>query len=173
MASEPQRNVEVKATDPDPERSLAAVRALGAQDQGVLHQRDTYFRVPAGRLKLREESPGTPHLIQYERADRAEARESAYRIVPVEDPDGLRAALDAALGTLVVVAKARRLLLWGNVRVHLDAVEDLGTFVELEAVAGAGGITVLVPKVDALRAALGIADERLVAKGYAELLGAA
>ena len=56
--SAPRRNVELKATDPDPARSLAIVRELGAEDRGVLHQRDTYFRVPEGRLKLREETPG-------------------------------------------------------------------------------------------------------------------
>ena len=56
--SAPRRNVELKATDPDPDRSLAVCLALGADDRGVLVQRDTYFRVPDGRLKLREETPG-------------------------------------------------------------------------------------------------------------------
>jgi homotetrameric cytidine deaminase len=171
MAAEPQRNVEVKATDPDPERSLAAVRAVGAEDQGVIRQRDTYFRVPSGRLKLREESPGAPHLVQYERADRAEARESRYRLVPVADADALRAALDAALGTLVVVEKARHLLLWGDVRIHLDRVEGLGTFVELEGVVAPGAD--LEPeraRVARLVAALGLTDDRVLAHSYADAL---
>ena len=54
----PRRNVELKATDPDPAWSLAACRALGADDHGLIVQRDTYFSVPHGGLKLREETPG-------------------------------------------------------------------------------------------------------------------
>jgi homotetrameric cytidine deaminase len=129
--------VELKASDPDPERSLAVCLALGAEDRGVLVQRDTYFRVPDGRLKLREEDPGQDALIQYERPDEAVARESRYRLAPVQDAAALREALDAALGTLVVVDKERRLLLWEGVRIHLDTVKGLGTFVELEGVAPA------------------------------------
>jgi adenylate cyclase, class 2 len=133
--SAPRRNVELKATDPDPERSLAVCLGLGAEDRGVLRQRDTYFRVPEGRLKLREETPGGAALIQYHRADAAHARESRYRVVEITDPDGLKAALDAALGTLVVVDKDRRLLIWEGVRIHLDRVAGLGSFLELEGVA--------------------------------------
>ena len=59
----PRRNIELKASDPDPERSLAVVLGLGARDRGLLRQRDTYFRVTTGRLKLREEDPGGAVLI--------------------------------------------------------------------------------------------------------------
>jgi homotetrameric cytidine deaminase len=132
------RNVELKALDPDPLRSLATCRELGAEDRGVLRQRDTYFRTRAGRLKLREEEPGGATLIQYDRPDEAAARESRYRLTRVDEPGELRASLDAALGTLVVVEKERRLLLWEGVRIHLDTVAGLGSFVELEGVAPAG-----------------------------------
>jgi homotetrameric cytidine deaminase len=133
--SAPRRNVELKALDPDPARSLAVCRELGAEDRGVLRQRDTYFRARTGRLKLREEEPGGASLIQYDRPDAAAARESRYRLSAVPDPEVLRASLDAALGTLVVVDKERRLLLWEGVRIHLDTVAGLGSFVELEGVA--------------------------------------
>jgi homotetrameric cytidine deaminase len=129
------RNIELKALDPDPARSLAVCRELGAEDRGVLRQRDTYFRTRTGRLKLREEEPGGAVLIQYDRPDEAVARESRYRLTRVDDPAGLRASLDAALGTLVVVDKERHLFLWDGVRIHLDTVEGLGRFVELEGVA--------------------------------------
>src|SRR3954468_19880508 len=108
----PRRNVELKARDPEPERSLERARALGAEDRGELRQRDTYFAAPRGRLKLREEEPGGAQLIAYERPDAAEARESRYRIAPVPDGQALRDALGAALGVTVVVDKRRRLLLW-------------------------------------------------------------
>lgn len=166
------RNVELKATDPDPSRSLAMCLELGAEDHGLLVQRDTYFRVPAGRLKLREETPGGAQLIQYDRPDAAAARESRYRIAPVDDCEALRAALDAALGTRVVVVKERRLLLWQGVRIHLDRVDGLGTFVELEGVAEDGSdLAAEGERVERLRAALGL--ERLVPESYADLLAGA
>ena len=172
--SAPRRNIEVKALDPDPERSLAVVRELGAEDHGVLVQRDTYFRVPSGRLKLREEQPGGATLIQYDRPDAAAARLSSYRLVPVEDADGLRASLDASLGTLVTVHKERRLFLSDGVRIHLDTVRDLGSFVELEGVAPADSD--LEPeraKVARLMDALGIGPERVLTDSYSDrLLGA-
>src|SRR5919202_66755 len=93
--------------------------------------------VPRGRLKMREQEPGGAELIAYERPDAAQASESRYRIAPVADPHALREALDAALGTTVVVDKRRHLLLWDGVRIHLDRVDGLGDFVELEGVAPA------------------------------------
>jgi homotetrameric cytidine deaminase len=172
--SAPSRNVEVKALDPEPERSLAICRELGAEDRGVLVQRDTYFRAPSGRLKLREERDAGATLVQYDRPDAAAARVSRYRLVAVEDADGLREALDAALGTLVIVEKQRRLLLWKGVRIHLDQVDGLGDFVELEGVAEPGSdLSAERRRVDALAEALGIVPERIVAESYSDrLLGA-
>jgi homotetrameric cytidine deaminase len=170
----PRRNVELKARDPEPERSLERTRALGAEDRGELRQRDTYFAAPRGRLKLREQDPGGAELIAYERADAAQARESRYRIAPVADPGALREALDAALGTVAVVDKRRRLFVWEGVRIHLDRVEGLGAFVELEGVAGADSdLAREADLVGRLRDELGIADDAVEATGYADLLAAA
>jgi homotetrameric cytidine deaminase len=167
--SAPRRNVELKARDPDPERSLATARALGADDQGVLRQRDTYFRAREGRLKLREEEPGGAVLIQYDRPDDAAARESRYRLTEVADPDTLRASLDAALGTLVVVDKQRHLLMHDGVRIHLDTVAGLGSFVELEGVAPPDSdLRPEREKVARLREALGI--EAILTDSYSDQL---
>ncbi len=170
--SAPRRNVELKALDPDPVRSLAACRELGAEDRGVLRQRDTYFRTRSGRLKLREEEPGGATLIQYDRPDEASARESRYRLTRVDDPRELRASLDAALGTVVVVEKERRLLLWEGVRIHLDTVAGLGAFVELEGVAPPDSdLSAEREKVARLQQALGITE--VLTDSYADrLLGA-
>jgi predicted adenylyl cyclase CyaB len=150
---------------------LAVCRALGAQDHGEIRQRDTYFAVPRGGLKLREEQPGRPHLIQFERASEPRQRESRYRIVAVDDAEALRAALTAAIGTSVVVCKTRRLFLWRQVRIHLDTVEQLGNFIEIEAVAAPdSNLAEEHALVQTLRKRLGITDERLVARGYAEQL---
>ena len=170
--SAPRRNVELKALDPDPVRSLAACRELGAEDRGVLRQRDTYFRTRSGRLKLREEEPGGATLIQYDRIDEASARVSRYRLTRVDDPHVLRASLDAALGTLVVVEKERHLLLWEGVRIHLDTVAGLGAFVELEGVAPPDSdLSAEREKVARVQQALGITE--VLTDSYADrLLGA-
>jgi homotetrameric cytidine deaminase len=165
------RNVELKARDPNPVRSLERCRALGAADHGELRQRDTYFAAARGRLKLREQEPGGAQLIAYERAAAAAARESRYRIAPAPDPGALREALDAALGTLAVVDKRRRLLVWEGVRIHLDRVAGLGAFVELEGVAAADSdMSREAALVERLRGELGIADEALLAGSYADLV---
>ena len=166
-----QRNLEVKAVDPDPQATLAAALELGAVDRGLMHQRDTYFHAVIGRLKLREAPPPPAELIAYDRADLSGPKVSLYRIVPVADHIALIEALTDALGVRCVVEKARRLLVWRNVRIHLDRVAGLGQFVELEAVAAApGGLEVERDRVEELRAVLGIADERLVSQGYADML---
>jgi homotetrameric cytidine deaminase len=169
--SAPRRNVELKATDPDPARSLAVCRELGASDEGSLVQRDTYFRVPDGRLKLREQDPGGAVLIQYRRDDRAEARESRSRLVEVDDAEAARTALDEALGTLAVVEKERRLLLWEGVRIHLDTVRGLGSFVELEGVAPEGSdLSGEHGRVAQLAEALGITEDRILPDSYSDLV---
>ncbi len=165
------RNVELKATDPDPEWSVAVCRVLGADDCGVITQRDTYFHVEHGGLKLREEKPGRPHLIHFNRADGPQERQSSYRIVAVEDGDGLRAALGAALGVRGVISKRRRLFLWKAVRIHLDQVDGLGCFIELEAVAPPESDLGLEYRlVTQLREQFAITDDRLCGSGYADLL---
>jgi adenylate cyclase class IV len=167
----PRRNVELKAIDPDPSASLEICRALGAEDCGTIAQRDTYFEVARGGLKLREEQPGHPHLIQFERASEPQQRESRYRIIEVSDGAALCAALAAAIGIRRVVVKRRHLLLWQSVRIHLDEVEQLGAFIELEAVAEPDSdLTHEHRLIAELRDALAITDERLIAHGYAEQL---
>jgi adenylate cyclase class 2 len=168
---QPRRNIELKARNLDPAASLQVCQRLGAEDRGEIAQRDTYFAAPRGGLKLREEQPGRPHLIQFDRADEPQQRESRYRIIEVNDGEALCAALAATIGIRGVVVKRRRLLLWRNVRIHLDEVEQLGLFIELEAVAPPDSdLTAEHRAVAELRGALGITDERLVALGYAEQL---
>jgi homotetrameric cytidine deaminase len=173
MAS--RRNVECKAADPDPQATLRAALAYGAQERGVLDQRDTYFSAPQGLLKVREEraedgGATRAQLVSYARAHEAVAGTSAYHLVDVPDPAALIAALDATLGTVVVVHKRRRLLLWQEVRIHLDEVEGLGRWIELEAVAPPeSDLSTEHARVAELREVLGMADERVVAGGYAAL----
>jgi homotetrameric cytidine deaminase len=165
----PRRNVELKARDADPEATLRRALELGASDEGVLRQRDTYFGRARGRLKLREQEPGGAQLIAYQRPDDPQARTSAYRIAEVADTDALREALDAALGTHVVVDKRRHLLLYENVRIHLDEVDGLGAFVELEGVAAPDSDLAREHElVERLRGQLGLGEA--VPVSYSDLL---
>jgi homotetrameric cytidine deaminase len=169
--SPPRRNVELKARDADPAATLKRALALGADDEGVLRQRDTYFARARGRLKLREQLAPTvgAELIAYARVDSDDARTSEYRLAAVDDPAAVREALDAALGSLVVVDKRRHLLLWEGVRIHLDDVEGLGPFVELEAVAAPDSDLARERElVDRLRAELALGEP--VAVSYSDLL---
>ena len=170
----PRRNVEIKARDADPATTLERALALGASDEGIVAQRDTYFGGARGRLKLREQEPGGAQLIAYARPDGEEARTSDYRLAEVGDPAALREALDAALGTRVVVDKRRHLLLWEGVRIHLDTVRGLGTFLELEGVAAPGSdLSAERARVAQLSEALGLDESRILADSYSDrLLGA-
>jgi homotetrameric cytidine deaminase len=169
------RNVELKARDPDPAGTLERALAIGAEQIGEIRQRDTYFTGARGRLKLREQDTDGPplfdELIEYSRPDSTDARTSTYRRVPVADAAPLREALDAAYGADVTVAKRRRLLLWKGVRIHLDDVDGLGTFLEVEALADRGSdLGAEHEKVESLRAQLGIEDANLIATSYADLV---
>jgi adenylate cyclase class IV len=165
-------NIELKAVDPDPAASERICRELGAIDGGVLAQRDTYFGVERGRLKLREDTDrATGELIFYLRGDDSGLRSSRYWRAPTVDPGALASLLEAAHGVVAVIAKRRRLFLFQNVRIHLDAVEGLGDFIELESVLATTG----VESVDEARAlatvvgALGLDARPSIAHGYLEL----
>jgi homotetrameric cytidine deaminase len=163
-------NVELKARDADPDATAARCGVLGAEDRGVLVQRDTYFLGRHGRLKLREQDGDSSELIAYRRPDATEPAQSSYIRADAADAETLRETLDAALGTLVVVAKRRRLFIWENVRIHLDEVEGLGSFVELEALVQPDGLDAAHNRIAQLRSELRIADDALVAVGYSDLL---
>lgn len=120
-------------------------------------------------MKLRQEEGARPHLIAYERPDRVEERESRYRIIEVDEPEGLKAALRSSLGVKAVVAKERRLFLWEGVRVHLDRVDGLGDFIEFEAVADrASDLSHEETQVASLRRAFEIDEADLVAGSYCD-----
>lgn len=164
-------NIEVKVEAPNLDAVATRAAALGATPVQVLHQEDTFFTVSAGRLKLRKLSPALGELIYYERPDIAGPKQSQYLIARTTEPDALVATLAAALGVAGVVRKTRLLHLVGQTRVHLDTVEHLGTFVELEVVlrpdqpaaAGAAIARDLLQK-------LGLADARHIAGAYFDLL---
>ena len=132
--SHPRRNIELKARCADLLRARTIAQELGASSQGVLRQTDTYFKVASGRLKLREIEGAGNELIWYHRSNAADARSSDYTLYPIADPAAFKTMMSGALGVGCVVRKRRDLFLWKNVRIHLDEVEQLGSFIEFEAV---------------------------------------
>src|SRR5205807_6832046 len=167
------RNLELKARHADLAAARNVVQAIAEVQAGRVEiQVDTYFRVPQGRLKLREINEESATLIFYERPDRAAARICNYQLVPVLDAGALKAALAAALGMRGVVRKRREIYFWHNVRIHLDEVAGLGTFVELEAVLAADDDEGLAQeRLDHLCKMLGIAPADLLSQSNADLLG--
>lgn len=128
------RNVEIKARLTHLESAQARLRDIGAEECGVLVQCDTFFKCNAGRLKLRVHGNGTGQLIYYERPDKTDAKTSHYLISETGEPQGLLETLSAALGIAGEVRKTRRLYTIGQTRIHLDQVESVGDFVEIEVV---------------------------------------
>ncbi len=167
-------NIELKAKVADLADMETRCIALGAERHGVLVQRDTYFKVAHGRLKLREQKSEAAQLIFYLRADTADARESRFTIVEVGDASAMLTVLDEALGLRGRVEKQRTLYMWHGVRIHLDTVEGLGEFVEIEApVRSSSGTAHAHEQVRELRKALDIHDADLVVASYCELAGEA
>lgn len=104
-----------------------------AEFKGVDHQIDTYFNVNAGRLKLREGNIENS-LIHYKRENKAGAKESDVMLYKSLNNKILKEVLISAVGVLVVVDKKREIYFIDNVKFHLDKVETLGSFIEIEAI---------------------------------------
>lgn len=129
------RNIEIKVRAPDLDRVEAVLRDVpGARDAGVLRQRDVFLPCHTGRLKLRFQDGAPTQLILYQRADEARLRASEYRLLDVDNGEAFLAVAERAWGPQPEVRKRRRLFWVDNVRVHLDEVEGLGSFIELEAI---------------------------------------
>ena len=167
-------SIELKARCGDLSRLRERCESLGAEGQEPERQVDTYFDVSHGRLTLRESLEAGAELIYYIRDDMAGARESHYELYPVEDAEGLKAILAQALGVSVVVAKRRETFMLGNVRIHLDKVQGLGSFVELHGtVDEPGELPLIADEVQGIQQTLGLDPHTLVKEPYAVLVGRA
>lgn len=166
------RNIEIKARVTDLDETARRAASVAGEGPWTIEQDDTFFTCPDGRLKLRDFGNGNGELIFYQRPDRAGPGQSEYRITPTQDPGGLRAVLAEALGVAGRVRKRRLLFLAGRTRIHLDRVEKLGDFLELEVVL-ADGETSGIGEAEAryLMEQLHIADADLVDVAYVDLLG--
>ncbi|MGE8628330.1 class IV adenylate cyclase [Achromobacter denitrificans] len=168
------RNVEIKARVASLDAIEPLAAALSGQEPVSIAQDDTFFACANGRLKLRAFADGTGELIFYRRSDETGPKESFYVISRTDTPDTLREALTLAYGTAGRIRKQRLLFMAGRTRIHLDRVEGLGEFLELEVVLRDGEtLEAGMEEARSLMAALGVAPEQLLSGAYVDLLGRA
>lgn len=164
-------NVEIKALCNDHGRIRRILSKKQANFIGMDHQVDTYFHARSGRLKLRE---GTieHNLIWYQRPDQAGPRTSRCILHKTERDTYLKDMLDRAMGVMVVVDKEREIYFMDNVKIHLDRVKGLGTFLEIEAQSEAGEVAeeILDRQCRQLMDEFGVRAEDLVSDSYSDLL---
>ena len=167
------RNIEIKAFVDDIESLISKAAALATEGPIDILQDDTFFQCSTGRLKLRAFSDNEGELIFYRRADRQGPKESFYLRSPTPTPAVLRESLTLACGVTGRVRKQRTLFMVGRTRIHLDRVEGLGHFIELEVVLDEGEPAAAGEAVAReLMRALDIEPARLIEGAYVDLLTA-
>uniref|UniRef100_A0A3B4UP18 Si:ch211-156b7.4 n=1 Tax=Seriola dumerili TaxID=41447 RepID=A0A3B4UP18_SERDU len=164
-------NVEIKAKVSDMTQFAEKASKLSQSEGTIIRQHDTFFNCSQGRLKLRDFMNGSGQLIFYERPDTDGPKLSRYSISPTNDPQSLRNVLSDALGVKGEVRKERRLFLIGQTRVHLDTVEGLGHYMELEVVMRPEQTVEEGQRVaEDLMQQLGVSQQSLVTGAYMDLL---
>jgi predicted adenylyl cyclase CyaB len=164
------RNVEIKARVSDWKAMKKRAAALADGPPQVLQQEDVFFIVPHGRLKLRTQN-GSAELIYYFRSNTPGPRESNYLCIPIPDPAAAREMLTSVHGQRGIIRKTRWLYLSGQTRIHLDRVEGLGDFLELEVVLRENqtlekGQTIARELMNSLE----ITQEQLIDRAYVDLM---
>ena len=164
------KNLEFKANCDSLDVLRQRLANLQAEHRRTMKQLDTYFNIPQGRLKLREINTHKAELIYYERSDLAESRYSNYQICDISEPTAFKQIAAMAVGVKGVVEKRRELWLFGDTRIHLDEVKDLGQFVELETVIHNQTEAEAQAEHQLVKNALGIKEEDLVSVSYGDLV---
>jgi len=164
-------NIEIKAYA----RNFAEIRRraeeLSPKPVEILRQEDTFFNVGMGRLKLRILSADKGQLIYYTRPDQEGPKRSDYHISHTSDAENLKRVLELAYGIRGLVRKTRYLYLVGQTRIHLDDVENLGQFMELEVVLSEGQSDLEGQAIaEGLMTSLGVESIDLLEGAYMDLL---
>jgi predicted adenylyl cyclase CyaB len=164
-------NVEIKAGLAEPDKVRSVLKEGGARFVGTDHQTDTYFNVVNGRLKLREGEIENA-LIYYKRENKPGPKKSDVKLYKSKPDSGLKSLLEESLGILAVVDKIREIYFIGNVKFHIDTVEQLGSFVEIEAIDENGDIgeAKLLKQCENYLYLFGISDKDLISVSYSDLI---
>jgi len=164
-------NIEIKARVRDFDKIRRRAEQLSDTPMEVIPQEDTFFKTPLGRLKLRVLSEDKGQLIYYIRPDQEGPKRSDYHISLTSDPENLKRVLELAYGIRGIVRKTRYLYLVDQTRLHLDDVEGLGQFMELEVVMRDGQSDAEGQLIaEGLMAALGVERSDLLEGAYMDLL---
>jgi predicted adenylyl cyclase CyaB len=165
------RNIEIKARIESIDSIFPKAAACADQGPVEINQDDTFFVCKNGRLKLRVFSPEKGELIFYRRANQKGPKESFYLISTTSSPDTLRETLLLAYGQAGRVRKTRTLFLAGRTRIHLDRVEGLGEFLELEVMLAEGeSVETGEAVARELMRKLGVRPDQLIEGAYVDLL---
>ncbi len=165
------RNIEIKARIEDVEALEKQAAKIADGKPVEIIQDDSFFECDSGRLKLREFPNGQGELIFYQRADKSGPKESFYLISKTQEPEKLREILCLAYGTVGRVQKRRMLYFKGRTRIHVDRVQELGSFLELEVVLDEDeNAEKGVAEARFILSKLGVNDEQLIEGAYIDLL---
>ena len=166
-------NIEIKARTHRQAEIRDILTKHQAEFKGIDHQTDTYFVVQSGRLKLRQGNVENT-LIFYQRDNQAGPKSADIHLYHPDSihTDSLKQVLEAALGSWKVVKKAREIYFIENVKFHLDIVEGLGTFVEIEAIDRDGkiGKDTLLKQCNHYMALFDIKKDDLLTHSYSDML---
>lgn len=165
------KNIEFKAKVEALEQYEEKLKGLNPLFIGLDHQIDTYFNVPHGRLKLREGNIENT-LINYHRADTADAKLSEIILYQHMPDKALKEILKLQLGIKAVVDKKRKIYFINNIKFHFDEVEGLGTFIEVEVIDKDGSLDIddMKQDCDHYFRFFNLSKEQLVDRSYSDLV---
>lgn len=164
-------NIEIKARCLNHKPIEEIMHKMNFPFKGTEQQTDTFFNVPKGRLKLREYNNKPAILIPYIRPDVNTPRNSDYILLKTDDAEQTIEVLSQMFGIRLAVEKTRKIYLYDNVRIHLDSVENLGTFIELEGVIkNPAQREETIQKIELLMELFDIKDEDIIINAYVDLL---
>jgi adenylate cyclase len=164
-------NIEIKARVVNPGEFRMRAELLSDTAVMAIPQEDIFFPTKRGRLKLRILTPDFGQLVYYTRPDATGPKRSDYQICDIGKPGELKTLLARSLGVRGIVRKTRYLYMAGQTRIHLDEVEGLGTFMELEVVLHPGqGDEAGLSIAEGLMRRLGVHSEDLVEGAYIDLI---
>lgn len=164
-------NIEIKARTTNTDKIRHFLKRENAEYKGTDLQTDTYFNSSTGRLKLREGNIENA-LIFYDRANISGIKQSDFDLMPVQEGPRLKLILTKAMGIKVIVKKSREIYYIGNVKFHLDILDGLGTFVEIEATNMKNDLSIseLREQCAYYMRAFGVTDEDLISHSYSDML---
>jgi predicted adenylyl cyclase CyaB len=164
------KNLEIKGAIDNRNEFEELVKLANCKFEAVLNQKDTYFQVKDGRLKIREISDNTGELIYYKRNEDENQRWSLWEFYPLDAPEKMVSILKNALEIRDIVSKERTLYIYKNARIHLDKVENLGDFFEIESKAVEGNEQEASETLDYLITKLKIENKRLIKCSYIDMI---